>query len=675
MASRSPSRERPYHDSTPNSPLSPLSPSGLPQWLRPSRTRAAMLSKSRMKVLLIGIGCVLMGWTLTSALGPPDYDDFMDLEQAYSAAPNAVLSDPTEIGTQPKTPNMPAGVIGAALPEDDVHFGEAKKPSVSGALAELHSAIKDKLHSLKPYRRPGHLRLAEDIYNKTAVTPPNVADNVTILPGEHVLDGLSDEEKLGARTRIGKCTILFYGNSAWERAIRTHERHDREHGYRLHVLRQQILDDVWSKPAYILSLLLRELAKPESERLEWLLWVDADTVLLNPHIPIDVFLPPPGGEFDDIHLVYSNDWNGLNNGVFPVRVNQWAVQLFSAIVSFRHYRPNDPLTFRDQSAMDILLHEPAFAPHIVQAPQRWFNAYQGEHNETLAPFQLRRGDFLVHFAGVGNREERMIHWLNRAEQHLDDWEVPLKSTSYPQEARDFWSEQSSFRRAKSEAAASQRLKIQDLLTKVQQRLTDYGDRLGPDHKDAIEKQTTDLQTLLTDPSRSTDIDLMTQQAQRLEEVAQPLITAVASAQKLLLNAAHEAIFAGEKDLLEGGFSSDSSSDQDLQSISSRVQTLKDLVMVPQDQWNRNDIISATSALTEARALWKTKVDGIEAERKKAEEERMKKAKEFIELQAQIQAEAGNVVPEGAYEVGQTGSPTGKEGASDTVLAAESATGA
>ncbi|KAF2212554.1 glycosyltransferase family 34 protein, partial [Cercospora zeae-maydis SCOH1-5] len=243
---------------------------------------------------------------------------------------------------------------------------------------------------------------------------------------------------LGARTRIGKCTILFYGNSAWERAIRTHERHDREHGYRLHILRQQLLDDVWSKPAYILSLLLRELAKPDSERLEWLLWVDADTVLLNPHIPIDVFLPPPGSEFDDIHLVYANDWNGLNNGVFPVRVNQWAVNLFSAIVSFRHYRPTDPLVFRDQSAMDSLLHDPAFSPHVVQAPQRWFNAYQGEHNETLAPFQLRRGDFLVHFAGVPNREERMIHWLNRAEQHLDDWEVPLKSTSYPQEARDFW---------------------------------------------------------------------------------------------------------------------------------------------------------------------------------------------------------------------------------------------
>ncbi|EMC91082.1 glycosyltransferase family 34 protein, partial [Baudoinia panamericana UAMH 10762] len=256
--------------------------------------------------------------------------------------------------------------------------------------------------------------------------------------GEDVRDGVSEEDRLGARTRVGKCTIVFNGNSWWERALRTHEEHDKIQGYRLYVLRQNLLDDVWSKPAYVLSLLLREMAKPENERLEWLLWFDVDTIILNPYIPLETFLPPVGTEFDDIHLMYSNDWNGLNNGVFPVRVNQWSVQLFSAILSYRYYRPEASLQFRDQSAMDALMHEPKFSKHIVQAPQRWFNAYQGEHNETLAPFQIRRGDLLVHFAGVPGRESRMQYWLERAEQHLDDWEIAVKSTSYPQEARDFW---------------------------------------------------------------------------------------------------------------------------------------------------------------------------------------------------------------------------------------------
>ncbi|GIZ49638.1 hypothetical protein CKM354_001266700 [Cercospora kikuchii] len=641
MPSRSPSRERSYHDSTPSSPLSPILPSNIPQWLRPSRTRGAMLSKSRLKFLMVGVGCVMMGWMVTSSLDSSNNDNFADIDQTYHASPGSVLDDPSGFGTGLNKLELPAGVIGNSLPEDqpeDLTLDLEKSPTIGGALAELHSAVKDKLHSLNPYHRP-HLQAPSKAANATATQQNQPTNTAAISPGEHVLDGLSEEERLGARTRIGKCTILFYGNSAWERAIRTHERHDREHGYRLHILRQQLLDDVWSKPAYILSLLLRELAKPESERLEWLLWVDADTVLLNPHIPIDVFLPPPDSEFEDIHLVYSNDWNGLNNGVFPVRVNQWAVNLFSAIVSYRHYRPTDELVFRDQSAMDNLLHHPTFSPHIVQAPQRWFNAYQGEHNETLAPFQLRRGDFLVHFAGIPNREERMIHWLNRAEQHLDDWEVPLKSTSYPQEARDFWAEQSSLRKAKKEEAASKRLKVQELIVKVEQRLKDYGERLGSDHREAIEKQKEELKSLVNDGERSNDLNAMTELASKLEEATQPLVSAIADAQKVMLNSAHEAIFGGEKDLLEGGFGQGGVEDQDLQSISSKVKILKDLVMVPQEQWNRHDILAASDALTEARAKWKSKVDAAEAERQRAEEERRKKAKEFIELQAQLQAEA------------------------------------
>ncbi|KAF2837905.1 glycosyltransferase family 34 protein, partial [Patellaria atrata CBS 101060] len=242
----------------------------------------------------------------------------------------------------------------------------------------------------------------------------------------------------GKRTRIGKCTILFGDpNPTYERALRTHEAHNRLHGYPLLVLRKGILDDVWTKPAYILSLLLQELEKPDDQRLEWLLWVDADTIILNPYIPIEVFLPPTP-EWDDTHILITHDWNGLNNGVFPVRVHPWSVELFSAILAFRHYRPDYQLTFRDQSAMDALLKEERFARSAIQTPQRWFNGYQGEHNETLQPHQVRRGDFLVHFAGVGHRQERMQYWLERAEMHKPDWELEVQHTSYPEETRDFW---------------------------------------------------------------------------------------------------------------------------------------------------------------------------------------------------------------------------------------------
>lgn len=66
---------------------------------------------------------------------------------------------------------------------------------------------------------------------------------------------------------------MLYGEvrESYERAFRLHEAHDRLHGYKSFVLREQMLEGFWSKPAYILSLLLQEMAKPELERLQWLL--------------------------------------------------------------------------------------------------------------------------------------------------------------------------------------------------------------------------------------------------------------------------------------------------------------------------------------------------------------------------------------------------------------------
>lgn len=478
-----------------------------------------------------------------------------------------------------------------------------KKPSVKGALSDLHHAVSDKISAWNPYATKNGKEIpanasASNYFNDTLAKTPL---------GEYIADGVPDNERLGARTRIGKCTILFNmksnSDSYWERAVRTHEVHDQLHGYRLHVLRQQILDDVWSKPAYILSLLLRELAKPESERLDWLLWFDADTVILNPNVPIETFLPPAGKEFEDVYLLFSNDWNGLNNGVFPIRVNQWAVKLFSNIVAYRHYKPEEPLPFRDQSVMDNVMHEPEFVRNIVQLPQRWFNAYQGEHNETLAPFQIRRGDLLLHFAGVPNREERMMYWLDRAEQHLDDWEVPLKSTSYPQERKDFWAEYRVTLAAQKKEVTGTRLKATQLLNTVETQLVEFGDRLSAADKEEIKKAREDFQKVMSDDNYKDDKAKLEEELVKMERIARPLTLAIKNSQKILLNTAHEAIFGGEKDLLDGDFAS-RPSDLNMQDLQNAIERLKMLVMAPQSEWHKPTIVAATDSLTAARAKLK-----------------------------------------------------------------------
>ncbi|KAK4553274.1 hypothetical protein LTR86_009574 [Recurvomyces mirabilis] len=559
----------------------------------------------------------------------------------YDRTPGGVLHDPSGFGSESNV--IAAGIIGSD--DEDVQLDPAepviKKPTVKGALSELHHAVTDKLQYWAPYKaKPASYGAVGYAKNSTGSNKTSgktaSAGKLQVHGGEDVLDGNEDATKLGARTRIGKCTIVFNGNDAWERALRTHELHDKLHGYRLHVLRENLMDDVWSKPAYILSLLLRELAKPESERLDWILWVDADTIILNPHVPIETFLPP--ADFNDVHLIYTNDWNGLNNGIFPVKVSRWAVDLFSAIISFRYYRPDASLTFRDQSAMDILLHEKQFAKHIVQVPQRWFNAYQGEHNETLNPFQIRRGDLLVHFAGVGDREERMAYWLDRAEQHLDDWEMPVKSTSYPQEARDFWDQERSKRSSHQLLLSETRTKAVEMLAKTEQSLASFGNRLTDAQQTTIRQAHGNLLGTTNRGDWQDYLDKIVQQMSLLEQACQPLKETVDGMHKTLLASAHEAIFAGERDLFEAHWTEESS-DPELRLINNAVQALKKIVMSPQELWDTAQLQNAVNDVQQARS-------GLQAKKDMAAE----KANAVEAARKQVMAEAGQASSYGEQAV-------------------------
>ncbi|KAK6437911.1 hypothetical protein LTR95_005888 [Oleoguttula sp. CCFEE 5521] len=581
------------------------------------QTSAGSASMSELKLASLAAGCILLGWLVTSSLGPTEDTASLRAAAVYDPASGGVMGEPTGYG-QPD-------LVEEGSEEDE----EDEGPSVKGALLDLHHAVTDKLQYWNPYAsktdKPGTNRtLASKTGSKAATS------SMAAVGGETIAEGLPESERLGARTRVGKCTILFNGNSYWERAIRTHEQHDRMHGYRLHVLRQHLMDDVWSKPAYILSLLLREMAKPDSERLDWLFWVDADTVILNPYVPVEVFLPPPGPDFEDVNLLYSNDWNGLNNGVFPIRVNRWAVDLFSAIVSYRYYRPDDPLVFRDQSAMNTIMHEPKFKKGVVAAPQRWFNAYQGEHNETLAPFQVRRGDLLVHFAGVPNREERMGYWLERAEQHLDDWEVPLKSTSYPQERADFWNEYKESKKNWRSTVAETRQKASQVMSKIAEQMQDFGDRLTGEQKSRLESTRQELVQVLGDERHSEDIGKLNEKIEAMQSAADPLTDHIKIAQKLLLTSAHEAIFAGERDALAYR-ATNGQGVSEMNAVNNAIQNLKELIMAPQEQWHKPSILAATNAVTEARARMQERLDLEKAEQSAANQ--IQKAKAALEGQA------------------------------------------
>jgi hypothetical protein len=86
-------------------------------------------------------------------------------------------------------------------------------------------------------------------------------------------------------SRIAKATVATnaLNRSVIHQALRTHQVQNELHGYIHHITAEELVSDLsehdkqkrprgaWSKPAYLLSLIVSELTKPENERLQWIL--------------------------------------------------------------------------------------------------------------------------------------------------------------------------------------------------------------------------------------------------------------------------------------------------------------------------------------------------------------------------------------------------------------------
>lgn len=214
-------------------------------------------------------------------------------------------------------------------------------------------------------------------------------------------------------------------------------------------------------------------------------WFDCDSVLMNPKLGLSHFLPP--AEFSDANVLVTNDANGLNNGVFFIRVSAWAIEVMSANVAYRTFHPDEELTFQDQSALDNIFHMEKFLDQVVYCPQRWFNAYQsGFLNESIEANQVRRGDLVVHFAGVGNKLERMNYWCDIAEKHLPDWEVEIVHTSLLDEIDEFWSQKRSKDAIEKQDLRDARLSGTELVNEIERNMTLYREYLTDEEQVRIQ---------------------------------------------------------------------------------------------------------------------------------------------------------------------------------------------
>jgi hypothetical protein len=257
--------------------------------------------------------------------------------------------------------------------------------------------------------------------------------------------------------RIGKVSML-YGrrNELYERALDSHRRHNLIHGYGMEIMRHDFTQGYWNKLSWLLSNVVQELAKPESERLDWIMWVEAQNIILNPMIPLSAFLPPPKDQLDYIHFVGSRHDGALNAGAFFVRVHSWTVTFLTRAISLPmlDFSIEKELAFeKDINALAYVLNETAFSSNAFYQPRTWFNTLHTasaleaglDDDDPTAPtgkagYEGEPGSLLVQFpyASNGAKWKHMADWLEILRHRPNAFEMRFDKTFYPAAIKQYW---------------------------------------------------------------------------------------------------------------------------------------------------------------------------------------------------------------------------------------------
>jgi len=204
---------------------------------------------------------------------------------------------------------------------------------------------------------------------------------------------------------------------------------------------------------------------------------------MNTETPLETFLPPKDGHssLEDVDLLIASNWDGLNSGVFGLRVSAWSVSFMSAVLSYPIYQASRLETdrFRDQSAFQFLLGSGgsplADIPmrgkeHWAVVPMRWFNSlpvnnaffkngswifgqemskemfdkgttevFDDGWGSEVKEWKVMQGDLVVHFAGTSFvRDSWMVPWIERAEALYPEWNNATTKDVLKKEAAVFW---------------------------------------------------------------------------------------------------------------------------------------------------------------------------------------------------------------------------------------------
>eukprot|EP00208_Stichococcus_sp_RCC1054_P004603 CAMPEP_0206136108 /NCGR_PEP_ID=MMETSP1473-20131121/1342_1 /ASSEMBLY_ACC=CAM_ASM_001109 /TAXON_ID=1461547 /ORGANISM="Stichococcus sp, Strain RCC1054" /LENGTH=303 /DNA_ID=CAMNT_0053528387 /DNA_START=420 /DNA_END=1331 /DNA_ORIENTATION=+ len=180
---------------------------------------------------------------------------------------------------------------------------------------------------------------------------------------------------------------------------------------------------------------------------DWVMWLDADTIVTNPEIRLESLLPRSSSGPDFIITV---DGGGYNAGIWLLRRSQWSQDFLQRWWDMKAYvrGPGDTKSGDNDALKALLDGERKAGRHVGIAPQCAFNSYVWRSRlrdwwrlvympHTILLGLYRPGDFILHLAGIDDKRVYLEHALEEAEKQYqvdgDEGDVSLLDRSQQQD--------------------------------------------------------------------------------------------------------------------------------------------------------------------------------------------------------------------------------------------------
>jgi len=224
------------------------------------------------------------------------------------------------------------------------------------------------------------------------------------------------------------------------------EHYAQKHGYTFFDASKFDLDTTrppaWSKIPAVLHLLRNKqnenagdnTARRKLPHCDWVMWTDADTVIMNSNVSMQDFLPTDSSAKD--FVVASDNGGGYNSGVFVFRNTPWSIQFLERWWNMTSYvRPPGFSLSGDNNALKALLRElqdtDEFDRKVAVPPRCTMNSFAQfltlQESTTLTDMKTisqqewymsidyyHQGDFIAHTPGYDNKAECLRLLLQEA---------------------------------------------------------------------------------------------------------------------------------------------------------------------------------------------------------------------------------------------------------------------